>query len=158
MLLSRQINLNSKTHFTISQKKNHSISHIIKKENLWITMIDYIMKGYGINILSLFIWWKDFFINRSGRPFCATVIPTLLHLVVHCDIQGKIVQLFTGSFCTGDVELTLSLLLEVPPPTGKTFDIRFYFIKLSCIMLMFCPNEQLSVKREWWDKTYFMLI
>lgn len=38
-------------------------------------------------------------------------------IVVHADIQGKIVQQLAGSFCTGDVEFIAYLLSEIIPPT-----------------------------------------
>lgn len=58
-------------------------------------------------------WFSSSFIQFSA--FCTTVITTLLHLtiVVRGDIQGRIVQMLAGSFCTGHVEVTPSLLLKV---------------------------------------------
>lgn len=39
--------------------------------------------------------------------------PLYLRIVVDGDIEGRIVQWLTGSFCTGDVEVTPSLLSEM---------------------------------------------
>lgn len=40
-------------------------------------------------------------------------------MVGHGDIQSKIVQCIARSFCTGDIDVTSTLLSEVFPPTGK---------------------------------------
>lgn len=52
-----------------------------------------------------------------------TTIPISVVIVVYGDIKGNIVQWLASFFWTGDVKVTLSLLSEVLPPTGKAIDL-----------------------------------
>lgn len=52
-----------------------------------------------------------------------TILSISVVIVVHGDIQGKIVQSLAGYFCAGNLEVSPSLLSEVPPSTGKIIDL-----------------------------------
>lgn len=49
--------------------------------------------------------------------------PISVVIIVHGNIQGKVVQCLAGSFWTRDVEVTQLLLSEFPLPTGKAVDL-----------------------------------
>lgn len=62
------------------------------------------------------------FIQLAPLRLCVHHSPIYTVIVVHSDIQGKIVQWLAGSFCLRDFKFTPSILSEVPLLTGKAVD------------------------------------